>query len=339
MTAQTMQGVQRYVVVANLTRHVRRLRRPLHGLGRMIVVTDRNVGDGPEVRPSRRSDGTREWTCVVHTMTRTRAFVLTGIAAALYVGLGIVFADDYFIGTFFNSDAWADSTALSWLLLAAIVACGVYEANRLSASGVVIAADTETGAGQVSDPAGWKLLLGNTYLAVLWMPLRFFVGHEWLGAGEHKIRDDAWMSGGSALKGYWERAVTIPEAPARPAITYDWFRDFLQYMLDHEWYTWFAKLVAIGEFMVGLGLIVGALVGIAAFFRTVLNVNFMLAGTVSSNPVLFGITVFLVLGWKVAGYLGLDRWLLPMLGTPWRAGRLTERVVPRHDGTRGPARA
>ena len=37
-------------------------------------------------------------------------------------------------------------------------------------------------------------------------------------------------------------------------------------MLDQQWYTWFAKLIAIGEALVGSGLIVGALVGLAAFF-------------------------------------------------------------------------
>ncbi len=259
------------------------------------------------------------------TMTRTKAFVLTAIAAAIYVGMGIAFADDYFTGTFFNSDAWADSTALSWLLLALIVGGGVYEAARIPDDGVALEVKDDAGPGQISDPKWWKLLLGNTYLAVIWMPLRFFVGHEWLAAGEHKLRDDAWMDGGTALKGFWEGAVAIPEAPARPRITYDWFRDFLQYMLDHEWYTWFAKLIAIGEFLIGLGLLLGALVGIAAFFGTVLNVNFLLAGTVSSNPVLFGITVFLVLAWKVAGYIGLDRFLLPALGTPWQPGRLLHR--------------
>ena len=259
------------------------------------------------------------------TMTRTKAFVLTAFAAALYVGMGIAFADDYFTGTFFNGDAWADSTALSWLLLALIVAGGVYEAARIPDGGVALDVRDDAGPGQISDPTWWKLLLGNTYLAVLWMPLRFFVGHEWLAAGEHKLRDDAWMDGGAALKGFWEGAVAIPEAPARPRITYDWFRDFLQYMLDHEWYTWFAKLIAVGEFLIGLGLVVGALVGIAAFFGTVLNVNFLLAGTVSSNPVLFGVTVFLVLAWKVAGYIGLDRVLLPALGTPWQPGRLLHR--------------
>ncbi len=115
--------------------------------------------------------------------------------------------------------------------------------------------------------------------------------------------------------------LAIPEQ-GRPPITYDWFRQFLQYMLDNGWYTWFAKLIAWGEVLVGLGLLVGALVGIAAFFGTVMNFSFMLAGSASSNPVLFGLAVFLVLAWKVAGFWGLDRWLLPMLGTPWQRGAL-----------------
>jgi thiosulfate dehydrogenase (quinone) large subunit len=144
-----------------------------------------------------------------------------------------------------------------------------------------------------------------------------------LVAGEHKVRDDAWMDGGTGLQGFWERAVAVPEGrPSSPAGTYGWFEDFLRYMLDHEWYTWFAKVIAVGEVLIGLGLIVGALVGIAAFFGTLMNFNFQLAGSASTNPVLFGLGVFLVLAWKVAGWWGLDRWLLPLLGTPWHRGRV-----------------
>jgi thiosulfate dehydrogenase [quinone] large subunit len=258
------------------------------------------------------------------TMTRQKAYGMTALAALIYVALGLIFADDYFTATFFNTDAWADSSALSWLLLLLILVGGAWQASRVPEDGITLDAGRTTGDGQVDDPAGWKLLLGNTWFAVLWLPLRFFVGHEWLAAGEHKLRDDAWMDGGTALQGFWERSVAIPEQGS-PKITYDWFRDFLNYMLDNEWYTWFAKLVAIGETLIGLGLLVGALVGIAAFFGTLLNFNFLLAGTVSSNPVLFGITIFLVLGWKVAGFIGLDRLLLPVLGTPWqRAAAVTE---------------
>jgi thiosulfate dehydrogenase [quinone] large subunit len=259
------------------------------------------------------------------TMTRTKIYVMTAISAAVYVALGVVFADNFFTGgDFFNSDALADSSFLSWLLLAAIIGGGVFQASRIPESGVAINTEESDAAGQIKDPTFWRLFISNSYFAVLWMPLRFFVGKEWLAAGEHKVRDSAWMDTGTALQGYFKGAVAIPEQ-GRPAITYGWFRDFLQYMLDHEWYTWFAKVVAVGEVLVGLGLIVGAMVGIAAFFGTLMNFNFQLAGSASTNPVLFGLGVFLVVGWKVAGHLGLDRVLLPMLGTPWSGGRVFHR--------------
>jgi len=257
------------------------------------------------------------------TMTRTKGYIFTAIAAALYVGLGVIFSDGLFdLGNFWSSEYVSEGTWLSYLLLALIIVGGVYQANRIPETGTTISAGSEGGEGQIHDPVWWKLLLGNTYLAALWLPLRFYVGQAWLTAGEHKVRDGAWMDGGTALQGYWTGAVTVNEQTGKTRITYAWFQDFIQYMLDNQWYTWFAKLVAVGEVLVGLGLLVGALVGIAAFFGTVLNFNFMLAGTVSTNPVLFGLTVFLVLGWKVAGWLGLDRYLLPMLGTPWQLGEV-----------------
>jgi thiosulfate dehydrogenase [quinone] large subunit len=61
----------------------------------------------------------------------------------------------------------------------------------------------------------------------------------------------------------------------------------------------------------------GAFTGIAAFFGGFMNWNFMMAGSASTNPLLFAVAVFLILAWKTAGYYGLDRVLLPMLGTPW----------------------
>lgn len=261
-------------------------------------------------------------------MTRNRTYLLTGISAGIYLFLCWAFADGLFTGTLWDSDEITASYLWTYLFLALIIGAGVFQAQRLPENGVEISqATTEQPAGQVDDPALWKTILGNTYLAILWMPLRFFVGQEWLQAGEHKVRDDAWMSGGSALKGYWTNAVAVPETGS-PRITYGWFREFLDYMLRHEWYTWFAKIIAVGEVLIGLGLIFGALVGIAAFFGTVMNFNFQLAGSASTNPVLFGLGVFLVLGWKVAGFWGIDRYLLKQFGTPWSHARSVQRTQP-----------
>ena len=107
-------------------------------------------------------------------------------------------------------------------------------------------------------------------------------------------------------------------APAKPLIGYDWYRGYIQFMIDNHWEGFFGKLIAFGETAVGLGLILGAFVGIAAVAGAFMNLNFMLAGSVSANPVLLLLGFLLVLAWKTAGFIGLDRILLPAFGTPWR---------------------
>jgi len=50
--------------------------------------------------------------------------------------------------------------------------------------------------------------------------------------------------------------------------------------------------------------------------------SFGLAGVAGVNPVFFLVEVLLILAWRNAGYFGLDRYVLPALGTPWHPGRL-----------------
>ena len=70
----------------------------------------------------------------------------------------------------------------------------------------------------------------------------------------------------------------------------------------------------------------GAFTGIAAFFGAFMNMSFLLAGSASSNPVMFTAAIGVMLAWKVAGYYGVDRYLLPVLGTPWKPGGLFRRA-------------
>ncbi len=170
---------------------------------------------------------------------------------------------------------------------------------------------------ELRDPGWYRVLFANTLAAPLWLLVRTYLGWQWLSAGWHKVEGDGWINqDGVALQGFWTRIVQVPDEGS-PAIRYDWYRDFIQFMLDHEWYSWFAWVIAWGEVVVGLALIVGALTGIAALAGITLNFNFLLAGTVSTNPVLFVLGILLLLGWKVSGHIGIDRWLLPALGTPW----------------------
>src|SRR6478735_3491217 len=115
----------------------------------------------------------------------------------------------------------------------------------------------------VEGPAFTRFLFSNSRAGLLWLPVRLFLGFAWLEAGYHKFSGKGWMDGGAALKGFWERAVAVPDTGS-PAITYDWYRSFIQTLLDNNAYTWFAPLITFGEMAVGIGLIIGLLTGIAA---------------------------------------------------------------------------
>jgi thiosulfate dehydrogenase [quinone] large subunit len=175
----------------------------------------------------------------------------------------------------------------------------------------------------IQDPPLARFLFSDTRMAIVWTIIRIFVGYEWLDAGLHKLSNPAWTETGEALKGFWMGAVAIPES-GRPAITFDWYRSFLQGMLDSGAYTWFSKLIVAGEILIGVALIIGAFVGIAAFFGAFMNWNFIMAGSASTNGLLLVLALFLVLAWKIAGYYGADYYLLRKLGTPW--GRTNEEI-------------
>jgi len=179
---------------------------------------------------------------------------------------------------------------------------------------------------ELRDPGLFRLIFSDTLLAPLWVIARMYLGYQWLLAGSHKVwGPERWINvpgaDGLPLKAFWERAIAVP-AQGQPPVRFDWYRRFLEFMLDHSWYHWFAWLIGIGEVTVGVLLIVGAFTGLAALTGAFMNFNFLLAGSASTNPVLFVIALLVAFGWKTAGWIGLDRWLLPALGTPWQPGRI-----------------
>jgi thiosulfate dehydrogenase (quinone) large subunit len=186
---------------------------------------------------------------------------------------------------------------------------------------------------EIEGPAFSRYLFSNSRAGLLWLPIRIFLGFEWATAGFEKITGTGWVDGGGSLLGYWTKAVAIPAAPGKPAITFEWYRSFLQILIDNHLAGVGGWLIAFGELAVGVGLLVGALVGIAAFFGVVMNMSYLLAGSTSTNPIMFALAIGLILAWKVAGYYGVDRWLLPRLGVPWHArvttaGSMTPQPAP-----------
>ncbi len=196
----------------------------------------------------------------------------------------------------------------------------------------------ENGRILIQDPPVARFLFQSTTASWLWLAVRLFFGYEWFEAGWHKFTDPAWMGPtGQGILGFWTRAATVPAPPAKPLVTYDWYRGFLQFLIDANAAPWFSKVIVFGELAVGVGLILGAFVGIAAAGGLSMNLAFMLAGTTSTNPVMAIAGILLILAWKNAGYIGLDRYLLPALGTPWRQPAVATAAAPRAAAAKVPA--
>lgn len=192
---------------------------------------------------------------------------------------------------------------------------------------------------QIPEPPLARFLFADTRMAWLWLIVRLYLGLSWLGAGLGKLTGFDIANG----KMYTPWVFSVHDGEAIAA--------FAKYVITHggaspfaafpEWfvgapdlYVFFLKsivlpqaavfsyLVTFGEILVSMGLIFGVLTGIAAFFGLFMNLNFVLTGVVSASPTMGCFALFILLAWRVAGFYGIDRWLLPYLGTPW-TGSLT----------------
>lgn len=220
-------------------------------------------------------------------------------------------------------DYWGQAL-LVLFVLALILAFGRYFQER---SDLIASSPREP----FPEPAIAKFFLGSTGASALWFVLRMNVGAQWLLAGWEKAQSPAWGTSGIALKGFVGGALAKTSG-ANPSVQ-GWYANFLHdFVLPNAGL--FSFLVTWGELAVGLGVLVGALTGIAAGFGVLMNLNYLLSGTVSINPVLGTFGLFLCFAWRVAGYIGLDSVLLPAIGLPWKPGRIFTEA-----STKAPVRA
>lgn len=149
-----------------------------------------------------------------------------------------------------------------------------------------------------------------TIKRILFTALRVWLGFQWLDAGIGKVGSPAWTgaNAGAAVTGFAQGA--IAKAAGESPTVQAWYAGFLEsFVVPNAGL--FGYLVAWGEVLVGLGLIVGAFTGFAAVAGALMNLNFMLAGTLSSNPVLYTASVVLLFGLAYAQYYGVDAYLRP----------------------------
>lgn len=157
-----------------------------------------------------------------------------------------------------------------------------------------------------------RFFIADTQSAALWFIVRLYLGYEFFMAGWAKLASPAWFGegAGAALTGYIQGALA-KTGGLHPDVQM-WYASFLRDTVLPNVTGW-SNAVVVGELAIGLGLLVGLLTGVAAFFAFFMAFNFMLAGTVSLNPILMLAAITLMSARRVAGWWGLDRWARPFL--------------------------
>lgn len=154
-----------------------------------------------------------------------------------------------------------------------------------------------------------RFVFGDVRMSWVWLLVRMYVGWQWIEAGWAKLQNPLWVGSqaGTAIKGFLLGALQKTGGP-HPDVQ-DWYASFIDgFVLHHT--VLFSYLVSYGELLVGVALVLGLFTGIAAFFGAFMNMNYLLAGTVSINPILLVLEVFLMLAWRIGGWIGLDRYVL-----------------------------
>ncbi len=139
----------------------------------------------------------------------------------------------------------------------------------------------------------------------LWTIVRVYVGYQWLMAGFEKITNPIWNKGG-ILNGFINTAIS--KASGQHADVQSWYAWFLQtVILPHP--VFWSHVISYGELLVGIGLILGLFTILASFFGWFMNLNYLLAGAVSINPILLVLTTGILCAGSLSEKIGLDKWV------------------------------
>ena len=187
----------------------------------------------------------------------------------------------------------------------------------------------------IEEPGFARILFASPAASWIWLVARLYLGYNWLHAGWEKVTgtesgwhwaftSTSWLKTSAGLKGFAGFALSNAKGP-HAAVNYGWYAAFLRW-IERSGAGVLAPAIAIGEVLIGLALIFGLFTAIAALFGAMLSRAFGLAGVAGLNPVFLFAEIMLVLAWRNAGWVGLDRYILPALGTPWHPGRVFKRA-------------
>jgi thiosulfate dehydrogenase (quinone) large subunit len=132
--------------------------------------------------------------------------------------------------------------------------------------------------------------------AAIWTILRIWLGLQWFEAGYGKLTG-----------GFDAGAFLGAIQPSQP-----WYADFLHRIAIPN-IAVVNVIVPWGELLVGLGLIVGLATIPALIAGAFMNLNFMLAGSTSIDPILYSAAIILLFTGSGSYFFGLDKFAIPYL--------------------------
>jgi thiosulfate dehydrogenase [quinone] large subunit len=160
--------------------------------------------------------------------------------------------------------------------------------------------------------------LRDPRLGMVWLAARLFVGWKFLEAGWDKVTGEGWLGSTEAIHGFLGGA-TSPEATAgEHASVSTWYAWLVNHVFLHL-SGLLSYLVPFGEMAIGIGLILGIFTLGAAFFGAMLNLLFMLSGSLSAgiNPIMFGLGLMIMFAGSAAYVYGVDAVMLPRIKEWW----------------------
>ena len=176
---------------------------------------------------------------------------------------------------------------------------------------------------------------------LVWLLARLWLGYEWLHAGIEKVIGEGaikWVGAeaGGSVAGFLKGAIAKsplaegfdPAKTPHPAVS-EWYATLARdvFMPNAQLMSY---LVAYGELLVGIALIVGIFTRFSALMGVVMALAFLLAGTTSSGlPILLTVGLALTFGGASIGLFGLD----------YLARPIEQKLLRRVTGTAAPQTA
>jgi thiosulfate dehydrogenase [quinone] large subunit len=152
-------------------------------------------------------------------------------------------------------------------------------------------------------------IFNNKYFVVVWTILRVWLGYQWIEPAIEKLKDPTWVGSqaGTAITGFLKGAVAKSTGD-HPSVQW-WYARFVENVALPNAKV-FSYLVPCGELLVGISLILGAFTIAGLIGGAFMNLNYLLAGTTSTNPILYTVAIILMVAGANVYKLGIDSLLI-----------------------------